>query len=48
MPTVMMSLIFDNFPDPDVLEAEGKVQRHVLVAFLEAVVLLDAVKVVSR
>ena len=43
-----MSLICDNVPDPDVLEAEGKVQRHVLVAFLEAVVLLDAVKVVSR
>ena len=42
MPTVTKS------PDPDVPEAEGKVERHVLVAFLEAGVLLDAVKAVSR
>jgi len=38
----------DKVPDPDVPEAEGKVERHVLVAFLEAGVLLDAVKAVSR
>ena len=36
----------DNVANVDILEAGGQVQGHVLMAFFEAVVLLDVVEVI--